>query len=73
VETAAGAKNRFRLVVLLRAVKLMPCQRAWPMLCTIPLPKGRKGVTMDFAIILIVSNTLLAAFIYFVVTRIWQD
>lgn len=35
--------------------------------------KGRKGVTMDFAIILIVSNTLLAAFIYFVVTRIWQD
>jgi hypothetical protein len=28
---------------------------------------------MDFAIILIVSNTLLAAFIYFVVTRIWQD
>jgi len=35
--------------------------------------KGRKGVTMDFAIILIVSNTVLAAFIYFVVTRIWQD
>ena len=35
--------------------------------------KGRKGVTMDFAIILIVSNTLLAGFIYFVVTRIWQD
>jgi hypothetical protein len=32
-----------------------------------------KGVIMDFAIILIVSNTLLAAFIYFVVTRIWQD
>jgi hypothetical protein len=28
---------------------------------------------MDFAIILIVSNTLLAGFIYFVVTRIWQD
>ena len=27
---------------------------------------------MDFAIILIVSNTLLAAFIYFVVTRIWS-
>jgi hypothetical protein len=38
-----------------------------------PRAKGRKGVTMDFAIILIVSNTLLAAFIYFVVTRIWQD
>jgi len=38
-----------------------------------PEAKGRKGVTMDFAIILIVSNTLLAAFIYFVVTRIWQD
>jgi len=27
---------------------------------------------MDFAIILIISNTLLAAFIYYVVTRIWQ-
>lgn len=38
-----------------------------------PMAQGRKGVTMDFAIILIVSNTLLAAFIYFVVTRIWQD
>jgi|GEM_PF-665413 len=38
-----------------------------------PQAQGRKGVTMDFAIILIVSNTLLAAFIYFVVTRIWQD
>jgi hypothetical protein len=35
--------------------------------------QGLKGVTMDFAIILIVSNTVLAAFIYFVVTRIWQD
>jgi len=28
---------------------------------------------MDFAIILVVSNGLLAAFIYFIVTRIWQD
>ena len=38
-----------------------------------PQAQGRKGVTMDFAIILVVSNTLLAGFIYFVVTRIWQD
>ena len=45
----------------------------WSQLCTFGRAKGRKGVTMDFAIILIVSNTLLAAFIYFVVTRIWQD
>jgi len=28
---------------------------------------------MEFAIILIVSNTLLTGFIYFVVTRIWQN
>ena len=28
---------------------------------------------MDFAIILIGGNTLLALFIYFIVTRIWQD
>jgi uncharacterized membrane protein len=45
----------------------------WSVLCNLSQAKGRKGVTMDFAIILIVSNTLLAAFIYFVVTRIWQD
>lgn len=32
-----------------------------------------KEETMDFAIILIVGNTLLAVFIYLVVTRIWQD
>ena len=32
-----------------------------------------KEHAMDFAIILIVSNAFLAAFIYFIVTRIWQD
>jgi hypothetical protein len=32
-----------------------------------------KEKAMDFAIILIVSNTVLAGFIYFIVTRIWQD
>ena len=35
--------------------------------------EGSERSHMDFAIILIVSNTVLAAFIYFVVTRIWQD
>jgi hypothetical protein len=45
----------------------------WSVPCSYSQAKGRKGVTMDFAIILIVSNTLLAGFIYFVVTRIWQD
>ena len=38
-----------------------------------PTAKGRKGVTMDFTIIILLSNSLLAGFIYFVVTRIWQD
>jgi hypothetical protein len=33
---------------------------------------GKEGA-MDFAIILIVSNTFLAVFIYLIVTRIWQD
>jgi len=28
---------------------------------------------MDFAVILVISNTLLALFIYIVVTKIWQD
>ena len=56
-----------------RTCERRPAYGLWPMLCTFPQAKGRKGVTMDFAIILIVSNTLLAAFIYFVVTRIWQD
>jgi hypothetical protein len=32
-----------------------------------------KEKAMDFAVILIVSNTVLAGFIYFIVTRIWQD
>lgn len=33
---------------------------------------GKEGA-MDFAIILILSNTFLAVLIYVVVTRIWQD
>ena len=43
-----------------------PCLAFWYV-------EGSERSHMDFAIILIVSNTLLAAFIYFVVTRIWQD
>lgn len=35
--------------------------------------QARKERTMDFAIILILSNTFLAVLIYVVVTRIWQD
>ena len=35
---------------------------------------SRKGRAMDVAaILLVVNNTLLAVFIYVVVTRIWQD
>jgi len=30
-------------------------------------------MNMDFAIVLVLSNTFLAVFIYFIVTRIWQD
>jgi hypothetical protein len=33
--------------------------------------EGRR--IMDFAVILILSNALLAVFIYIVVTKIWQD
>jgi len=28
---------------------------------------------MDFAVILILSNTLMAILIYIVITKIWQD
>ncbi|SLM49103.1 protein of unknown function [Nitrospira japonica] len=28
---------------------------------------------MDFAVILILSNTLMAVLIYIVITKIWQD
>jgi hypothetical protein len=66
-------KRQYRLDV--STLKLTPGagDPVWSMVCTYSRAKGRKGVTMDFAIILIVSNTLLAGFIYFVVTRIWQD
>jgi hypothetical protein len=53
--------------------QLRPACEPFGLMFALPEAKGRKGVTMDFAIILIVSNTLLAGFIYFVVTRIWQD
>ena len=33
---------------------------------------GKEGV-MDFAAVLVVGNTLLAVFIYLVVSKIWQD
>ena len=66
-------KRQYRLGV--SALKLTPEAGDLRMVYGLHLlpAKGRKGVTMDFAIILIVSNTLLAGFIYFVVTRIWQD
>jgi hypothetical protein len=35
-------------------------------------PAGKEHA-MDFAIVLIVSNTFLAIFIYLIVTHIWQD
>ena len=34
---------------------------------------NREGIEMDFAATLIVSNTLMAAVIYLVVTWIWED
>ena len=66
-------KRQYRLDV--PTLKLTPGAGDLPLVYGLHLlpAKGRKGVTMDFAIILIVSNTLLAGFIYFVVTRIWQD
>lgn len=66
-------KRQYRLDV--PTLKLTPGTRDLRLVHGLHLlpAKGRKGVTMDFAIILIVSNTLLAGFIYFVVTRIWQD
>jgi hypothetical protein len=66
-------KRQYRLVV--STLKLTPQTSDLRLVYGLHLlpAKGRKGVTMDFAIILIVSNTLLAGFIYFVVTRIWQD
>jgi hypothetical protein len=32
----------------------------------------RKEQAMDFAILLVLGNAVLAGFIYFLVTRIWQ-
>ncbi len=38
------------------------------------LTAGRKGESiMDFAVILILSNTLMAILIYIVISKIWQD
>jgi hypothetical protein len=34
---------------------------------------NKEGIEMDFAATLIVSNTLMAAVIYLVVTWIWED
>lgn len=34
---------------------------------------GPKESIMDFAVILILSNTLMAILIYIVITKIWQD
>lgn len=35
--------------------------------------RTRRRVIMDFAVILILSNTLMAVLIYIVITKIWQD
>jgi len=35
--------------------------------------RTRRRTIMDFAVILVIGNTLLALFIYIVVTKIWQD
>ena len=66
-------KCQYRIAVFESHQRTPPGVRSLAYALHFPQAKGRKGVTMDFAIILIVSNTLLAAFIYFVVTRIWQD
>jgi glycerol-3-phosphate acyltransferase PlsY len=34
---------------------------------------GGKGAAMDFGVILIVANTLMAVFLYIVVKLIWQE
>lgn len=34
---------------------------------------NKEGIKMDFAIIFIIANGLLAAVVYFLVTWIWQD
>jgi hypothetical protein len=71
-ETTPSFKTQCRLVFWDFVSQSRFRRRSGPCFA-LPPGKGRKGVTMDFAIILIVSNTLLAGFIYFVVTRIWQD
>lgn len=35
--------------------------------------QGEKESIMDFAVILILSNTLMAILIYIVISKIWQD
>lgn len=57
-----------------------------PMACVLLYPRARvtrtihrrtirtrRRVIMDFAVILILSNTLMAVLIYIVITKIWQD
>jgi hypothetical protein len=34
--------------------------------------KNKRGRTMDFGVALIIANGLLAAFIYFILNRLWQ-
>ncbi len=51
----------------------LPLAQAWDRAtATSAQEVGKEGV-MDFAAILVVGNTLLAVFIYLVVTKIWQD
>lgn len=35
--------------------------------------KTKKRITMDFGVVLIIANSLLAAFIYLVLSWLWQD
>ena len=70
-------KNRW----LERTVPILPCtsKLAHPLLNNVNKNGGteelpsREGIEMDFAATLIVSNTLMAAVIYLVVTWIWED
>ncbi|MDP3596797.1 MAG: hypothetical protein Q8S75_07390, partial [Nitrospirota bacterium] len=66
---------------LARTVSTLPCisKLAHPLLIRIDINgalrghPNKEGIEMDFAATLIVSNTLMAAVIYLVVTWIWED
>jgi hypothetical protein len=35
--------------------------------------KNNRGITMDFGVVLFVANSLLAAFIYFILNWLWES